>query len=91
MPFGPAIREVQRNLARRIPEYTWLSVAAFGDPELRVPDLAGKQEVGTSSARAKTWHSALRTYAVLRTDGTRSGALVAIAEAPEELRAPTPD
>jgi hypothetical protein len=88
MPFGLAVREMQRNLVRQIPEYAWLSVAAFGDPELRLPDLAAKDEISSSSACAKTWHSALRTYAVLRTDGARSSALAAVTEAPEELRAP---
>jgi hypothetical protein len=85
-PLGAAVREAQRGLAGRVPAYAWLSVAAYGDPEVTLPGIAGQGEIGTSSAQARTWHSAFRTYAVLRTDEARSEALDVLDQAPEQLR-----
>ena len=85
-PFGAAVRAAQEALAKDVPAYTWLSVAAYGDPEIMLPGLAGIGRVGGSFERARTWHSALRIYAALRTDESQHDALAALGSAPTDLR-----
>ena len=87
LPFGQAVRETQRRLAPAVPAYAWLALAAFGDPQLTLTGLAGKGEIGTSSGGARTWHSALRSFAALRTDAAREAALEAVSTAPDSLAA----
>ncbi len=88
LPFGEAVRAAQEELSAGEPVYAWLSLAAYGDPDLVVTALAGEEAVPLSAARARTWDSAYRSYAALRTDRSLAEARDALPSAPAGLRGP---
>ncbi|MGR7026620.1 CHAT domain-containing protein [Geodermatophilus sp. URMC 62] len=86
LPFGEAVRGAQESMSHEMPAYTWLSLSAFGDPELQLASLTQSGAKSPSSAKARTWHAALRSYAVLRTDEALREAEAAVPDAPLPVR-----
>jgi hypothetical protein len=71
LPFGQAVRETQRRLAPAVPAYAWLSLAAFGDPDLTLPGLAGRGR--SAPARAGRTHGTRRCARSRRSAPTLRG------------------
>jgi len=86
-PFGPSVRELMSQQSGRIPSYCWLSLTAYGDPCVALYDVPTATDISMISDRARSWHSYLRTYSVLRTPGSLSEARGSTGEVPDQLRA----
>jgi hypothetical protein len=85
-PFGVAVRDSQKELIQQLPAYAWLALSAYGDPNLRLPAMVNNEHVPMSADRAHTWHSHLRSYAVLRTEPARQLMWNELSSVPTQLR-----
>jgi hypothetical protein len=87
LPFAQAVAETQASLRLHVPAYAWLSMAAYGDPELALGAMAGTEPIHTLRTRAATWHSAVRNHSVLQTNVSADEVRQRLGEVPPRLRA----
>jgi hypothetical protein len=85
-PLSEAVRGTLQTSAGDVPAYARLAFTAYGDPDFRLPDMAGEQPVRLLSQRNSSWASALRKYCVLRTPDAKAVLKLKLATAPAGLR-----
>lgn len=84
-PFGSAVLESQKQMITKLPVYAWLALSAYGDPEFNVPSMV-RNHIPMIADRSVTWHSRMRSYAVLRTENSREKVCQAVRLIPARLK-----
>jgi tetratricopeptide (TPR) repeat protein len=85
-PLGQAVQQTRDIISADLPSYAWLAWEAYGDPALRLWEMAREGRVTDTPFLAVSWHSALRNYAVLRTPEAEQTARQRLGECPAGLR-----